>query len=82
MTPGESPGALVYDDLERIWKNSKELKRVWKNFWAIKFSLFRSVDFFFVPASNFVCKLVRNFILLSFRFGEGFIGALLTLRSF
>ena len=26
MTPGESPGALVYDDLERIWKNSKELK--------------------------------------------------------
>ena len=66
MTPGESPGALVYDDLERIWKNLKEFERTWKNFWAIKFPLLRSVDFFFVPASNFGCKLVRNFILLVF----------------
>ena len=33
--PWESRGALVYDDLGRIWKNSKEFERIWKNLESI-----------------------------------------------
>ena len=50
MTPGESPGALVYDDLERIWKNLKEFERTQKNleeFLGYKIS-FVSVSGFFL----------------------------------
>ena len=44
MTPGESPGALVYDDLERIWKNSKEFERTQNNleeFWLQVLQVFK-----------------------------------------
>ena len=83
--PWESRGALVYDDLGRIWKNSKEFERIRKNL-----EEFSGCLIFFVSASEFFSLfLLQIFTVNSFEISfcefwglvGGFIRALLPLRS-